>query len=211
MQALEDDLSPRARRYARTQQAILDAARAIIHEQGADKLSMRAIADRIDYSPAGLYEYFGSKEEIIAAVCRQGHRLLRQTMLTVPPDLPPVEYLTEIGLAYIRFALSNPDYFLLMFTQTSAPALEPGAGFVEHEMMDADSSFPLLLQGVQRAREAGLIQPRAELSVMEAAYSLWAIVHGIAMLRITYLREMPMDFARADRAALEAIARGMAP
>ena len=65
--------------YARTQQAILDAARAIIHEQGPDKLSMRAIADRIDYSPAGLYEYYGSKEEIIAeeeADVKEGRKVI---------------------------------------------------------------------------------------------------------------------------------------
>ncbi|NJN55580.1 MAG: helix-turn-helix transcriptional regulator, partial [Anaerolineae bacterium] len=58
-----DELTPRERRHLRTKDAILDAARLIIKEQGADALSIRAIAEQIDYSPAGLYEYFGSKEE----------------------------------------------------------------------------------------------------------------------------------------------------
>ena len=60
--------APRTKRHLRTKQAILDAARQIIAEEGPAALSMRALADRIDYSAAGLYEYFGSKEEIIAAV-----------------------------------------------------------------------------------------------------------------------------------------------
>jgi AcrR family transcriptional regulator len=207
---IDEEPSPRERRFARTQQAILHAARVIIHEQGVDKLSMRAIADRIDYSPAGLYEYFGSKEEIVAQVARQGHRLLRQAMLRVAPDLAPRDYLVEIGLAYIDFAVHNPDYFSLMFTQSVAPAPDPGLDLNSHEFMDADSSFPLLLGGVQRMIEAGLIRPRAGLGVWEIAYCFWAIVHGIAMLRTTYLRDMPMNYASVDRAALEAFGRGMA-
>jgi AcrR family transcriptional regulator len=54
-----DELTPRQRRHLRTKDAILDAARQIIAEEGADNLSMRGIAERIDYSAAGLYEYFG--------------------------------------------------------------------------------------------------------------------------------------------------------
>ena len=59
---MTEALTPRQRRHLRTKDAILDAARQIIATEGAEKLSMRAIAKRIDYSPAGLYEYFGSKD-----------------------------------------------------------------------------------------------------------------------------------------------------
>ena len=62
----------RTRRQERTRRAILDSALAIVAESGPDALSMRAIADRIDYSAAGLYEYFGSKEEILNAVREEG-------------------------------------------------------------------------------------------------------------------------------------------
>lgn len=205
----DDDLTPRERRHARTQQAILDAARAIIKEEGVEKLSMRAIADRIDYSPAGLYEYFAGKEEIVGEVCRQGHRLLRRALERVDPALPPATYLVEIGLAYIRFALENPDYFTLIFTQLSAPPLDDSGGLQGHETVDPDSSFPILLQGVERARQAGILSRVDGLSLFEVAYGYWSIVHGIAILRVTYLRDMPIDFSRADRVALEAFGRGM--
>ncbi len=64
------------RRHVRTKQAILDAALEIVIQNGPAALSMRSLAERIDYSPAGLYEYFSSKEEIISAVCDEGQRML---------------------------------------------------------------------------------------------------------------------------------------
>ena len=117
-----DELTPRQRRHLRTKDAILDAARQIISEDGIASLSMRGLADRIDYSAAGLYEYFGSKDEIITAVCLQGDKRLRQNMGRVDKALPPMNYLIEIGLAYIDFAVTNPDHFMLMFASgLSAP------------------------------------------------------------------------------------------
>ncbi len=86
----------RQRRHVRTKQAILDAALEIVIQDGPAALSMRALAERIDYSPAGLYEYFGSKEEIIAAVCDEGQRMLYEAMDRVNGGLPPVERLHRL-------------------------------------------------------------------------------------------------------------------
>jgi AcrR family transcriptional regulator len=209
----DEELSPRERRYQRTQQAILSAARALVAEGGADKLSIRAIADRIDYSPAGLYEYFGSKEEIIAALCWEGHRTLKRYMDQVPLTLAPDEYIVELGISYIRFAVQNPDYFLLIFTTMGTrPDFEGEvAGGPPNEMMSEDSSFPVLLKGVARAAEAGTIHLLRDLGLMETAYAFWSIVHGAAMLRVTYLHQLKADFDRADQLMLAAFVRGMGP
>jgi AcrR family transcriptional regulator len=197
-----DKLTPRERRHLRTKEAILEAARHIVTEQGADALSIRAIAERIDYSPAGLYEYFGGKEEIITAVCLQGHERLTQTMAAVSPSLPTDEYLIAIGLAYIQFAMQNPDHYLLMFTN---PAL---AGTPE-QVQDEESSFSILLATIQRGIDEGLFRPRSGYGPLEMAYTAWAAVHGIAMLRLTYLTHHPFDFATADREALRSMATGL--
>ena len=208
----DDELSPRERRHQRTEQAILIAARDIITEDGVDKLSMRAIADRIDYSPAGLYEYFGSKEEIIGAVCREGHRTLRRYMAQVDQALPPDQYMVELGMAYVDFAIHNPEYFLLIFTtMNSEPdAYKQTASLPSAEMMSEDSSFPLLLAGVERAAQAGTIHFLPGLGLLETAYAFWSIAHGAAMLRVTHLRYSHMDFDRADRLMFEAFVQGLA-
>lgn len=196
-------LSPRERRHLRTKDAILDAARQIIREQGADGLSIRAIAERIEYSPAALYEYFGSKEEIMAAVCGQGHERLTQAMTAVDPTLPAPKYLMAIGQAYITFAMQNPEHYLLMFTN---PAF---AGSPE-DIRASDSSFTLLLAAVQRGLDEGVFKERPKYGLMEMAYTAWAIVHGIAMLRLTYLTNYdPFDFDTADHEALRSFTNGL--
>lgn len=199
--------TPREKRHQRTQDAILQAAREIITEKGPDKLSMRALARRIDYSPAGLYEYFGSKEEIITAVCEQGHQRLYATMAQVDQTLPPREYLVEIGLAYIHFAVTYPDYFLLMFTNTSSDASEESMA----QLMAETSSFSILLTAVERLVAAGFATVREDHPVLGIAYSAWGLVHGLAMLRVTFLREAQLvNFAVADRETLRAFGLGLA-
>ena len=151
-------LTTRERRHQRTQQAILDAALEIIHEKGVEALSMRAIADKIDYSAAGLYEYYGSKEEIIAALCIQGFQRFSSYLGSVDKSLPAEEYMSELGLAYIDFALQNSDFFLLMFT--TAPMLLPNFANspvpdpLEH--LKEDDAFTILVRGIEPAPGASV-------------------------------------------------------
>jgi AcrR family transcriptional regulator len=204
------ETSPRERRHEKTRQAILEAARKIIATEGPDALSMRAIAQRIDYSAASLYEYFDSKEEIVGAVCEQGHRRLREYMLRVDPGLPPDDYLLEIGLAYIDFAVRNPDFFALMFASPTT-GVPQGVSPVEMTaaMQGEGSSFPLLLGAIQRGVDAGLFVSRSGYGVLEMALTAWAMVHGLAMLRIGHLRHFPGDFAPIEREALRRIGAGL--
>lgn len=204
------ELTTRQRRHQRTHDAILEAARQIISEDGPDALSMRAIAAAIDYSAAGLYEYFGGKEEIICEVANQGHVRLKAAMERVDPMLPVHEYLIEIGLAYVEFACANTDYFLLMFTNLPEPYLpdsEP-ADLLE-QMKTDESSFPILLHAIQRGIDEGLFIGGEGYGVLEMAYTAWATVHGIAMLRATYGRNLPLNFALADREALDRLGKGL--
>ncbi|HRX02738.1 MAG: TetR/AcrR family transcriptional regulator [Anaerolineae bacterium] len=197
--------SPRTRRHIRTRQAILDAALSIVHEDGPDGLSMRTLADRIDYSPAGLYEYFGSKEEIIAEVCDEGHRRLAAYMLEVESSLSSTDYLYGIGLAYIRFALENPDHFLLMFSSPQMAGDAPEDALPQ----DSESSYGILLHGIERGIDAGAFHVRPGFGLSEMGYAAWTLVHGMAMLRVTALRDVPLDLDAADHQALLNFMRGL--
>lgn len=198
------DLTPRERRHQRTQHAIIEAARQIIRESGVDSLSIRAIAERIDYSPAGLYEYFGSKEEIIAAVCAQNFERFAKRLAQVDQHLTPTEYMLELGLAYIDFAVHNADSFLLMFTtfpllQRDAHSALPGND--ENSPTDNDA-FALLVHGVQRCIDAGIYRTTPGFGALEMAYASWTQVHGMAMLRITNGAMLPFDYTTLEREAL---------
>lgn len=198
---------PRTRRYLRTKQAILDAALEIINQEGPDALSMRELADRIDYSPAGLYEYFAGKDEIVGAICEQGHEQLAAYMGEADRSLPQEDYMTGIGLAYIRFAVEYPDYFLLMFTNVLPPEMLSSA---PSEAPADGSSFGILVQAIRRGIAEGAFKPRPGYGWLEMAYAAWAMVHGIAMLRITSLRGFDYDFDAADRHALRSLYQGLA-
>lgn len=211
---IKQSLKPSEKRHQRTQQAILDAARQIIHEEGSNALSMRAIAQRIDYSPAGLYEYFGSKEEIIGEICRQGHHRLKSYMERVSTALPIEAYLGETGLAYIEFAVQNPDFFLLMFTtiptlpaadEMTAEALQQT---MEDELMGENSAFVVLIKGIQRGVDEGVFTTQPGFGVMEMALGAWAMVHGLAMLRVTFLQGFQADFELIERETLRAFYQG---
>ena len=193
---------PRQKRQDRTRQAILEAARQIITEEGPQGFSMRSLADRIDYSPAGLYEYFNSKEDIIRVLGTQGHEMLRDHLLLVDQGLPPAEYLQSLGLAYIEFALNNPDYYLLMFTHSPTQVQA-------ERMVSESSSYPVLLHAIQKGIEAGVFKPRQGFGLQEMAYAAWAMVHGISMLRITYLKDFPIPFESVDRETLSVFSRGL--
>jgi AcrR family transcriptional regulator len=200
--------STRTRRHLRTRQAILDAAREIISEDGMHALSMRALADRIDYSPAGLYEYFGGKEEIVSAVCQEGSAFLYDAMAQADPSLSPADYLYQIGRSYIQFALDHPDYFLVMFTEGSPPGGTEDEGPGEGEQ-DSESPYGLLEQAVQRGIDSGAFVVRSGFGLDEMAYAAWTLVHGMAMLRITSLRDYPADLDAADHQALANFLRGL--
>jgi hypothetical protein len=120
----------------------------------------------------------------------------------VEADLPPADHLLALGQAYIEFAQANPDYYLLMFTTPPSPVnLE--------RMLGESSSYPVLLEAIRRGLEAGVFKARPGYGQAEMAYSAWALVHGIAMLRTTYLVNLPMDLAAAGREALLTFGRGL--
>jgi len=200
----------RQRRHVRTKQAILDAALEIVIQDGPAALSMRSLAERIDYSPAGLYEYFGSKEEIIGAVCDEGQRRLYEAMEEVDASLPPVEHLYRIGKAYIDFALEHPDYFLLMFTVVQPPdAANIPPEMMEQMMRGEGTAYGLLLRAIQRGIDLGAFPARPGFGLSEMGYAAWTLVHGIAMLRITALRPYPVDLEAMDDQALANFMRGL--
>lgn len=195
--------TPRERRQEKNRETILQEARRLISEHGVKSFSLRELARQVDYSPAALYEYFGSKEELIHAVCLEGHKRLAAALAAVPLDLPPAEHLIQIGLAYIDFAVRNPDYFLLMFTTRTLPES------AVTEMISQDSAYHVLLNSLQRGIDAGLFKTRNDFGLQQMAYTAWSLVHGISMLRVTYLDENMADWASADRQALLAFSRGL--
>ncbi|MFK7805194.1 MAG: TetR/AcrR family transcriptional regulator, partial [Anaerolineae bacterium] len=185
----------------RTRQAILDATRRLLVEKGINGVSLRAIAREIDYSPAGLYEYFDGKDDIIEAVCKEGHQRLADEMGQADEDLPYPIYLLGIGQGYLRFARSNPDYFMLMFT--TAPF-----GSQLEEFEKDSSSFPTLIYAIQKGIDEGYFDMHPG-GIYTMAMIFWSSVHGLAMLEQTQLKGANLDFEQMSLAVLNNVFQGL--
>ncbi|MGH9255215.1 MAG: TetR/AcrR family transcriptional regulator [Vicinamibacterales bacterium] len=108
----------------RISQAILTAARELFVAEGYRNVSMRKVADRIEYSPAAIYSYFPSKDDIFFALAEEGFRLLAQGLLTATLHVAdPLERLRRGLWVFYEFSKTNAEYFELMFVDRSVPSL----------------------------------------------------------------------------------------
>lgn len=199
---MRSETTARDRKRQRSRAGILAAARELVLEQGADAVSLREVAARAGYSPASLYEYFGSKEEIVRALASEVATRLLARLAAVPASLAAPRRLARLGESYIAFARENPQDYLLLFSHLRS-------GRRAHE----DALPPASPYGLVRAAAAaGLAEGSfaARRSADDIAYGVWAYAHGAAMLQLTHLAGFQADFEAADRGSLDALIAGFA-
>jgi AcrR family transcriptional regulator len=95
---------------------ILQAAFDLAKAEGWASLSMRKIADAIEYSAPVVYDYFENKEAILFEISLKGFNLLHKELEKAQKKFDtPEEQLTAIVDAYWKFAFKNKEYYQLMF------------------------------------------------------------------------------------------------
>ena len=182
--------------------AILDAARELFVEEGYRNVSIRKIAEKIEYSPAAIYGYFPSKDDIFMALAEEGFRILFGNA-DDPPLADPVEDLRGGFLRLYEFSRVHPEYFALMFLDRSVPRLSQDwerFGFVREMKKRIDAR-------IQAAIDAGAFPPGTN---PESVFRiLMATIHGVATLALCE-RLAPGENADAlARDTLEAALTGL--
>jgi AcrR family transcriptional regulator len=160
--------------------AILDAARELFLTHGYQEVSIRKIADRIEYSPAAIYGYFASKDDIFFALAEEGFRLLFSYGADIEPaaSSEPADALREMFWRYYEFSKQHPEYFALMFLDRRVPRIRDHwdrFGFVGEMKHD-------MVLRIQRAIEAGACP--AGTTPHTVFRLLLTAAHGAAALRI---------------------------
>lgn len=172
----------RERERLETRERILDAARELFVTEGYDGVTMRKVAEKIEYSPTAIYVHFRDKQQLFLELCHSDYRRLAETFNQIAQIPDPIERLRRIGYGYMRFGLENPNHYRMMF-MTSHPPLPEG---MEKEMGKGnpeEDAYAFLRQTVQQALEAGAFRP--ELTDIELlSQTLWAGVHGMVSLQI---------------------------
>jgi AcrR family transcriptional regulator len=172
----------RARQKKFLRQEILDAASELFVRDGYENVSMRRIADKIEYSPTTIYIYFKDKAELLEQVCNETFGRLVQRLskiLEQPGD--PVERLKRGLVAYIEFGLANPHHYRATFMMPIPEAFDKTR--FHQEDSPGMQAFAFLTRGIAECVKGGKMPA---MNVELAAQTLWAGIHGITSLLITH-------------------------
>jgi AcrR family transcriptional regulator len=160
---------------------ILDTARELFVKEGYEAVSMRRIAEKIEYSPTAIYLHFKDKEALFNELCSMDFRQLAKAFVSIAEIEDPAERLRQIGRAYIEFAVEYPNHYRLMFMSVHSACDEPTDITKGNPEEDA---YAFLKQSVEAALRAGKFRP--DLTDADLiAQTLWAGVHGVASLEIS--------------------------
>jgi len=169
----------RDREREATRQAILDAARDLFVAEGYENVSIRKIAERVEYSPAAIYGYFTGKEEIFFALAKSGFRLFAHSVRRIKPTPDPLETLRRRFWQYYQFSKAQPEYFALMFVDRAVPRISREWEQFEFMRRGRDETAEVF----GRCIESGVF-PRAT-DPGAAFHILAAAIHGAAVIRLS--------------------------
>jgi AcrR family transcriptional regulator len=187
---------------------IVEAARDIVSERGLDGLSMRGIAERIEYSPATIYLYFRDKEDLLGEVIEAGFarmgEYIEEEMGRLAGERNPALEHRALGRAYARFGLENTAYFRVMFELPTVPQLECATQCDGgHPTGVPEGSWEYVVGTVRRAMDAGLF---AAGDPLKATTIAWGLIHGLTSL---YLSGHLSEVATSHEAFLELVEMAM--
>ena len=159
---------------------ILDAARGLFLSEGYANVSMRKIADRIEYSPGAIYSYFRSKEDIFFALAEEGLEFAR-THCASPADsgAQPLERVRDAFWRFYTFSREQPEYFRLIFIDSAVPRISR-----DWEQLTSMRELRHDIEhDIQQCIDAGVF-PRVE-SAAAVFRILWTAVYGAAVIRLS--------------------------
>ena len=200
----------REREKSETRDKILDAARELFVTEGYDGVSMRRVAEKIEYSPTAIYVYFADKQELFHELCQQDYARLADVFQSSQMSSDPIERLRQIGSTYTEFGVRYPNHYKFMF-MTPHPPHPPDEEDREVMGNPEVDAYAFLKWAVQQAIDAGRL--RGELQDAELiSQTLWASVHGVISLEIAKCSDPWVDWRPLEQRAqmmLDVTLRGL--
>jgi AcrR family transcriptional regulator len=190
--------------HGNLRQALIEQAVQTIRKHGVEGLTLRGAGADLRVSRTALYRHFPDKHALLAAVATEGFRSFRAALTAAWEGAGRGrEGFAAMGVAYVRFAVSNPSHYRVMFggfIDRTGPASELAVAGAE--------AFQVLLDAIAEQQSQGLI--RAEDPLPLAQY-IWATVHGIAMLVIDGRLQGEQTGEHLARLAIARIRTGIDP
>ena len=158
---------------------ILDASMKLFVEEGFDNVTIRRIADLIEYSPTTVYLYFKDKDEIFTSLHDIGFQKMQEFNSNLASIQNPLLRLHKMGENYLHFGMENSEYYSLMFIDSEPMkkfALDGCEGW-----KPGDGAIQRLKETVIECMEKGYLEKGDPLLV---SLSIWSFVHGLMALAI---------------------------
>jgi AcrR family transcriptional regulator len=198
----------RERQELRTR--ILDAARELFVEEGYDAVTMRKIADRIEYSPTAIYFHFRDKQALLRELVDVDFGSLASEFQKIARIADPIDRLRKIGRAYVGFALSHRNHYRLMFMTPHPEAMKPEDSRITQGNPEEDA-YAFLKATVSEAIAAERLRP--EFSDPDlVSQMVWAGSHGVVSLHIAKCKDAWVDWrdpVETAHAQIEVLIRGL--
>jgi AcrR family transcriptional regulator len=159
-----------------TRNKILHAALQIVKEEGWQSLSLRKIADVIEYTAPIIYEYFANKEAILLELTRQGYLILNKEIREARDQhKTPARQIEAMWMAYWNFAFAEKEYYQLMF----------GVEMIccgQKKSLPEYEAFPDMISDAI-VQVMGDKHPDED-EVCRRYYTYWSVVHGLISINI---------------------------
>ncbi len=169
---------------------IMDAARELFVAEGYDAVTLRKVADKIEYSTTAIYVHFKDKQALIREMVHEDFRRHAFKLVQASDVADPVERVQKAGWLYMEFAMEFPNHYRLMF-MTPSPQVH------ERTSNPEDDSYAFLVSCVQACMDAGRIRPDVT-DVQLVAQLLWAGVHGTVSLFIAKREHKKIDWRSVE-------------
>ncbi len=157
---------------------ILNASLTIVKEEGWSALSMRKIADKIDYTAPIIYEYFNNKDAILQELTRMGYVKLASPMEEAKKKFTdPAQQLEAMWLAYWNFAFADKELYKVMY------GVEMNCCAFENSCEDLKGPSNMLWDKIQEIVPAD--KKDDEKYIDTKYYTFWSVVHGLISINLT--------------------------
>src|SRR5215470_8546800 len=191
----------REREKVETRDKILDAARELFVTEGYEGVSMRSVADKIEYSPTAIYVHFADKQQLFRELCHRDYARLAEVLQSSVTTANPIERLRQIGGIYVEFGTRYPNHYKFMF-MTPHPGQEMDEIDRDMHGNPEKDAYAFLKWAVRQAIDARRFRDGIEDPEL-ISQTLWAAVHGVISLQIAkgcdaWVEWRPMQ----DRAAM---------
>jgi AcrR family transcriptional regulator len=156
---------------------ILDASLGIVKEEGWQALSMRKIADKIEYTAPIIYEYFANKEAILMELTRKGFLILTRDMKSAKEKHRlPAKQIEAMWLAYWNFAFTQKELYQVMF------GVDVNCCEMAQIMPEAEEPFNIVTEVIQEIMAS---QNPSEDDICIKYYTYWSVIHGLISINLT--------------------------